>query len=151
MDISIAATYVALPGKNIRESGLRSFFVSIMYTIIFIMNQTDLHKFAMYFHSTLRNVGVYTTLSYGSLAYSRVYRGNTPIYDTMLITVSIAFLLIAFLLNYFLYQDIVAFIKKQELGGELDGYLRISQAIFGIHGILFMLGLFTLLRSLAVV
>jgi len=115
------------------------------------MSQTDLHKFSMYFHTTLRNVGLYTTLSYGSLAYSRVYRGNAPIYDTMLIAVSIAFLLVAFILNYFLYQDIVAFIKKQDLGDELNGNLRISQAIFGIHGILFMLGLFTLLRSLAFV
>ena len=115
------------------------------------MSQPDLHKFAMYFHSTLRNVGLYTTLSYGSLAYSRVYRGSAPVYDAMLIAVSIAFLSIAFIINYFLYQDIVTFIKKQELGDELNGYLRISQAIFGIHGILFMLGLFTLLRSLAVV
>ena len=115
------------------------------------MSQTDLHKFSMYFHTTLGNIGLYTTLSYGSLAYSRVYRANTPIYDTLLISVSIAFLLISFILNYFLYQDIVAFIKKQELGDEVNGYLRISQAIFGIHGILFMLGLFTLLRSLAFV
>lgn len=115
------------------------------------MSQNDLHKFSMYFHTTLRNIGLYTTLSYGSLAYSRVYRGSAPIYDTMLIAVSIAFLLISFILNYFLYQDIVAFIKKQDLGDELNGNLRISQAIFGIHGILFMLGLFTLLRSLAVV
>ncbi len=124
------------------------FFVSIMYIA---MSQTDLHKFSMYFHTTLRNVGLYTTLSYGSLAYSRVYRGTTPIYDTMLIAVSIAFLLIAFILNYFLYQDIVAFIKKQDLGDELNGNLRISQAIFGIHGILFSLGFFTLLRSLTFV
>jgi hypothetical protein len=116
-----------------------------------VMSQTDLHKFSMYFHSTLRNVGLYTTLSYGSLAYSRVYRGTAPIYDSMLIAVSIAFLLIAFIINYFLYQDILAFIKKQELGDELNGYLRISQAIFGIHSILFMLGFFTLLRSLSFV
>lgn len=115
------------------------------------MTQNDLHKFAMYFHSTLRNVGLYTTLSYGSLAYSRVYRGSAPIYDTMLIAISIAFLSIAFIINYFLYQDIITFIKKQDLEDELNGYLRISQAIFGIHGILVMLGLFTLLRSLAVV
>ena len=85
------------------------------------MSQPDLHKFAMYFHSTLRNVGLYTTLSYGSLAYSRVYRGSAPIYDTMLIAISIAFLSIAFIINYFLYQDIVAFIKKQELGDEVNG------------------------------
>ena len=147
MDIIGVVTYVALHGKNIHEACfyfLFLFFVSIMYIV---MSQTDLHKFSMYFHTTLRNVGLYTTLSYGSLAYSRVYRGNSPVYDSMLIAVSIAFLLIAFILNYFLYQDIVAFIKKQDLGDEVNGHLRISQAIFGIHGILFLLGLFTLLRS----
>lgn len=128
-----------------------SILVFFCFYYVYNMSQQNLHQFSMYFHTTLRNIGLYTTLSYGSLAYSRVYRGKTPIYDTLLITVSIAFLLISFILNYFLYQDILTFINKQKLGSELDGYLRISQAIFGIHGILFILGFFTLLRSLAFV
>lgn len=115
------------------------------------MNSDALHKFSMYFHSTLRNVGLFTTLSYGSLAYSRVYRGNSHIYDIILIAVSIAFLSIAFVINYLLYQDINTFNVKHKHDNEIIGYKRISQAILGIHGILFILGLFTLLRSLAFV
>jgi len=111
------------------------------------MSQTDLHKFSMYFHTTLRNIGLYTTLSYGSLAYSRVYRGTTPIYDIMLIVVSVSFLSIAFLLNYFLYQDMKAFVMSHKEGEELDRWIPISQAIFGIHTVLFLLGGLTFFRS----
>lgn len=112
------------------------------------MSQPDLHKFSIYFHTTLRNIGLYTSLSYGSLAYSRFHRGTTPIFDIMLITISIAFLSIAFILNYFLYQDMNSFIMKQKQGDEVSKWVPISKAIFGIHVILFILGVFTLMRSL---
>jgi hypothetical protein len=77
-------------------------FLYILY--IFIMNQNNLHQFSMYFHTTIRNIGLYTSLSYATLAYSRVYRNNNPFYDIMLILISLIFLAIAFIINYFLYN-----------------------------------------------
>ena len=108
------------------------------------------HQFHMYFHSTIRNIGVYTTLAYGSLAYSRAYRGQNFIYDIILIFISIAFIVIAFFMNYGLHKDIQSFILKNKDTSTLQ-LLHISQAIFGILTILFLLGLFTFLRSINMV
>ena len=113
------------------------------------MDQDNLHNFSMYYHTTLRNIGLYTSLSYGTLAYSRMYHNKTPLYDVMLIIISLSFLAIAFIINYFLYYDIQSFILKNKQGHEFVKWVRISQAIFGIHIILVLLGLIILFRSLS--
>ena len=43
------------------------------------MDNETFRKFNMYIHSTFRNVGLFTSLAYGSLAYSRIYRGHNAI------------------------------------------------------------------------
>lgn len=103
-------------------------------------------KFDMYFHSALRNVGLYTSLSFASLAYSRVHRGKTPIYDMILIAISMAFLLLSFTMNYVLNNDIKQHLEQSEQSKKERMYLLVSQSVFGIHGVLFILGLGTLLR-----
>jgi predicted membrane-bound mannosyltransferase len=113
------------------------------------MNQVGSHEFSMYFHTTLRNIGLYTSLAYGSLAYSRIYRNDTPLYDVMLILISLAFLAISFIMNYYLYLDTNAFILKNKKGHDFIQLLRITQAIFGIHIILVLLGTIILVRSLS--
>jgi hypothetical protein len=113
------------------------------------MNQVGSHEFPMYFHTTLRNIGLYTSLAYGSLAYSRMYHNNTPLYDIMLILISLSFLAIAFIMNYYLYLDTNAFILKNKKGHDFIQLLRITQAIFGIHIILVLLGTIILFRSVS--
>ena len=49
----------------------------------------------MYFHTTLRNMGLYTSLSFGALGYSRFYRGKSPTYNIYLIIVSLVFTFIS--------------------------------------------------------
>ena len=100
----------------------------------------------MYFHTTIRNVGLFTTLAYASLAYSRVYRGIDSMYDIMLKLISIAFLIIAAIINYSLYKDVQLKIQnnnKSEL-------LNILYVVFGIHCILLILGIITALRSMSI-
>jgi hypothetical protein len=103
-------------------------------------------KFDMYFHSALRNVGLYTSLSFAALAYSRVHRGKTPIYDMILIAISMAFLLLSFTMNYVLNSDIKQHLEQSEQSEKERMYLLVSQSVFGIHGVLFVLGLGTLVR-----
>ena len=71
-------------------------------------------KFDMYFHSALRNVGLYTSLSFAALAYSRVHRGTTPIYDMVLIAISMGFLLLSFTMNYVLNGDVKQHLEQSE-------------------------------------
>ena len=103
-------------------------------------------KFDMYFHSAFRNVGLYTSLSFAALAYSRVHRGKTPIYDMVLIAISMVFLLLSFTMNYVLNSDVTQHLEQSDASEKERMYLLISQAIFGIHGVLFILGLGTLIR-----
>ena len=98
-------------------------------------------KFDMYFHSALRNVGLYTSLSFGALAYSRVHRGTTPIYDMVLIAISMAFLLLSFTMNYVLNGDVRQHLEQSETSEKEKMYLLVTQSVFGIHGVLFILGL----------
>ena len=103
-------------------------------------------KIDMYFHSALRNVGLYTSLSFAALAYSRVHRGKTPIYDMILIAISMAFLLLSFIMNYVLNNDVKQHLEQSESSEKENMYLLITQSVFGIHGVLFVLGLGTLVR-----
>lgn len=103
-------------------------------------------KFDMYFHSAFRNVGLYTSLSFATLAYSRVHRGKTPIYDMILIAISMVFLLLSFTMNYVLNSDVTQHLEQSDASEKERMYRLISQAIFGIHGVLFILGLGTLIR-----
>jgi hypothetical protein len=52
------------------------------------------------------------------------------------------------MMNYFLYNDTDAFINKNKAEDDVIHLLKITQAVFGIHAILFTLGLITLFRSL---
>lgn len=108
--------------------------------------QTENKKFDLYFHSALRNVGLYTSLSFAALAYSRVHRGNTPIYDMILIAISMVFLLLSLTMNYILNNDIRQYLEQNEESQKENMYLGITKIVFGIHGVLFILGLGTLLR-----
>jgi hypothetical protein len=103
-------------------------------------------KFDMYFHTALRNVGLYTSLSFAALAYSRVHRGNTPIYDMILITISMTFLLLSFIVNYVLNKDIKQHLEQSEESEKEKLHLSITHAIFGVHGVLLILGLGTFVR-----
>ena len=103
-------------------------------------------KFDMYFHTVLRNVGLYTSLSFAALAYSRVHRGTTPLYDMILIAISMIFLLLSFTMNYVLNSDVKQHLEQSEVSDKEKMYLLVSQCVFGIHGVLFILGLGTLVR-----
>ncbi len=109
------------------------------------MDNEDVRRFKMYIHSSLRNVGLFTTLSYGSLAYSRIYRGQHVIYDILLILISMIFIAISFTINLHLYTVIVEFNKKNDK--QMGRWEPISMAVMGIHTILLLLSLFTLYRS----
>jgi hypothetical protein len=66
----------------------------------------------MYFHTSIRNMGLYTSLSFGALGYSRFYRGKNPTYNIYLIAVSLAFTFISIYTGICAMNDLVAFNKK---------------------------------------
>lgn len=61
---------------------------------------------AMYFHSSFRNVGLYTSISLATMTAARSYLNSNIDYYMILITISIVLLIVSFLLNYFLFMRI---------------------------------------------
>ena len=66
----------------------------------------------MYFHTSVRNMGLYTSLSFGALGYSRFYRGKNPTYNIYLIIVSLVFTFISVYTGVCLIKDINTFNEK---------------------------------------
>lgn len=66
----------------------------------------------MYLQTTLRNMGLYTSLSYGSLGYSRYYRDKEKIYNIYLIIVALVFNFITIYIGTCLIIDINKFDSK---------------------------------------
>ena len=105
---------------------------------IFTEEKDIFNKFSMYFHSSLRNIGLFTSLTFGSLAYSRYYRYKSYFYNIILILISLIFLSLSFFMNYTLRENII----KQSKINKLDiSYILISNTIFVLHGLLILLSL----------
>lgn len=58
----------------------------------------------MYFHTVLRNVGLFTSISLATLGVSRFYRHKSKIYNIGFILFSLLFLFVGIFLNYSLFQ-----------------------------------------------
>jgi hypothetical protein len=101
----------------------------------------------MYYHSTLRNVGLFTTVSFGSLAYSRYYRGKSKLYAGGLVAISIAFLAISFFINHAL-NGVIQRYNKQEKNYHISSLIFISSAIYYVQLVLFALSTWTLYRMI---
>jgi hypothetical protein len=61
---------------------------------------------ALYFHSSFRNVGLYTSLSLASLAAASTYAKDREAFHPALVFTSCIFLLISLVLNVFLWERI---------------------------------------------
>jgi Trk-type K+ transport system membrane component len=106
------------------------------------MNEKDM---LMFYHTALRNVGLYTSISFATLAYSRVFRNNNYYYNNILILISIIFTMIAFSINYILLNELYDFSRKQDdKVSRLDKWIFIPECIVLIEVILMILGITTL-------
>lgn len=103
----------------------------------------------MYFHTALRNVGLYTSVSLAMLGYSRFYRGKNKIYNLSFIIISLIFLLFAILLSFYIIKTL-NFMKtklneKDYVGvAHLD---RIPSFVLTTNTVVFIFGLFTFYRE----
>ena len=68
----------------------------------------------MYYHTSFRNIGLYTSLSLATLGASRYHRGKSYILNISLIAVSILFNILAILVGRYMLNDIDYMRDKQE-------------------------------------
>ena len=101
----------------------------------------------MFYQTTLRNVGLYTSISFGALGYSRYYRGKSSLYNISLLAISILFLVIAGTINYYLIFDMNSLLQAyddESLSEYLTKWSIIPKGVIVIQFILLFLAIYTL-------
>lgn len=104
------------------------------------MNEKEM---LMFYHTALRNVGLYTSVSFATLGYSRVYRHQNYFYNNILIMVSLIFVFIAFSINYILLNELYDYSSKND-DSALDKWIFIPEIIMIIEIFLMILAIITL-------
>ena len=101
----------------------------------------------MYYHSCIKTVGMYTSLSFGALAYSRFYRGNENfIYNLTLVLVSLCLTFVSIFNSYYFmlyFEDSQKELKTKSL----ENYKYVPMLLLAVNSIIFILGIFTFLRE----
>jgi len=68
----------------------------------------------MYYHTSFRNIGLYTSVSLATLGAARVNRDRSFMFKLSLIAVAIAFNLISIAIGMYMIEDISYLTKNQE-------------------------------------
>ena len=101
----------------------------------------------MYFQTSLRNVGLFTSVSFATLGYSRYYRDKSNVYNIYLIITSLIFLGVSLFISHNLEKDMEHY-QKEMKSDRLTNWLVIPKVIFYFNIGVFILGLYTLIRGL---
>ena len=110
----------------------------------------------MMYHTTLRNMGLYTSLSMALLGYSRYYRGRgSMVYNVCFIIFSLIFLLGAMTIGYYLIQDLEKLLPTVKKGeGEenkpfiLRKWLDLPKMILVVETGILCFGVYTLVEQI---
>lgn len=112
-------------------------------------NEKDL---VMMYHTALRNVGLYTSLSFALLGISRFYRTKKNIfsYNIGFISLSVIFISIAIYLSHNLITDITLLLNNIEENENsiLHKWLLVPNVIFYMDIIILLFTLYTLYRQI---
>ena len=108
-----------------------------------IMDQDDL---LVYYQSALRNIGLYTSVAFAIITYSRDMKGGS---QTKLLTrfIGVCILFIAFSINFILIRDMQ--IVTNEGFTLFEKWLHINYLLFAIQGALFLLSVYILFVNYA--
>lgn len=102
----------------------------------------------MFYHTTLRNVGLFTSISLALLGYSRFYRGKNKIYNISFIILSLLILLCAMMINFYLVKDLERMRTSIKDPKYLDKWMLIPKAILTADILIAAFGGYTLYREI---
>ena len=111
------------------------------------MNEKDI---LMYYHTTFRNIGLYTSVSVAMLGYSRFYRGKNKAYNLAFIIISLMFLIFSLIVTKNLIQMVEEMNAKVKdpIGLNIDHLSKIPKYVFITNCAVFVFGLYTLVREI---
>ena len=100
----------------------------------------------MFYQSTLRNIGLFTTVSLSMLSYSRFYRGKSRIYNISFILISLVILALASYMSRLLIIDIEKLRTANMM--MIKKWIPIPYALIVINTIVTFFGVYTLYREI---
>ena len=103
--------------------------------------------FLMFYHTAIRNVALFTSVSLALLGYSRFYRGKSRIYNISFIGLSLLFVISALLIGIYLITDIEAMIKTLSSTTYIDKWVPVPYILSATDVLVGIFGLFTLYRE----
>lgn len=101
----------------------------------------------MYYHTTIRNVGLFASISFAGLGYSRIHRNKDKIYNMAIIFVSLAFLAISLYITHFLINDFEKYQLKIK-SENANKWLLLPKSILFFNIGVFLLGTYMLYREI---
>lgn len=116
----------------------------------------SLTQIKMLYHTTIRNVALFTSVSLALLGYSRYYRESKfQVYNISFIIISLFFLLMSVLLSQYLLNDHHVYLHKLKNEKKytnkdlnmLEKWYIIPKISIGINVVIGLFGLYTLIRE----
>ncbi len=108
------------------------------------------HNVANHFQTTIRNVGLYTSISLGFLGYSRYYRGKNKLYNIGPLLVSMCFNILSLLfLNYLLidHKKYLSNIQSSDYYDLIHKWYIIPRILIYIIFIVLLFSLYTFYKQ----
>lgn len=106
---------------------------------------TTLTDLMIFYQSTIRNIAIYISISFGALVYSRYYRDKNNIFSIILVLISIISLIISLIINIFL-NIIINRYKNNPKYSKINKWIYINIIIYIIQIILIILASYTLYK-----
>ena len=109
----------------------------------------------MFYHTAIRNVALFTSVSLALLGYSRFYRGKRRLYNISFIGLSLLFVISALMIGISLLVDIHDMINAQESTSGTDftftsktvSFIAVPYILSSADVIIGIFGLYTLFRE----
>jgi hypothetical protein len=99
------------------------------------------YKINSYFQTTVRNVGIYTSISFASLGYFRAHRNKDKIINTMMILIGIMFTILALLFTTYLLDDINTITEDGVERDYINKWIIIPQIMYVLNIILLIISI----------
>ncbi len=110
------------------------------------LNEKD---FLMYFHTSIRNLGLYISVALAILAVSRAYRGKNRLYNVSFILITLMFLCISGYKNYLLINNLSK--MSDNIGSNdllINEHIIVPKMVFALIFVVTIFCLFTLEREI---
>ena len=94
-------------------------------------------KIMSYYHTSIRNIGLYLSLSFAALVGSRYHRGKNFIINILLIVISLIFTIMSYLISVYLIKDI-ELLNSENPVEIIDKWLIIPHVTQIINGVVLL-------------